>query len=391
MDIAKQFEQLYRQKPTHRTFCPYRVCPLGAHVDHQHGLVTGFALDRGVEMLYVPTEDGTVTVHSMNYPGGVHFELQNKILEREYTWSDFVKGAVYALRREFPLKRGFIGLVNGTLPVGGLSSSAAVILTYLQTLCKVNDLHLTQHELIGQAIWEEKNYIGVNVGKLDQSCEVYCKKDHLMYLDTQDDAVKLIPKNPQMPPFEIAVIFSGVERKLAGSAYNTRVDECKAAAYALQAYAGMEYGKFEETFLRDVPQGIFEEHKDELPRNWFKRASHFYAENERVKKGVEAWRRGDLKAFGQLVFESGYSSINLYETGSEELKALYEIMLQTEGVYGGRFSGAGFNGSSMALVDPERKDEVAAKIREKYIQRFPRLADKMSIHYCGTSDGVGRL
>ena len=110
-----------------------------------------------------------------------------------------------------------------------------------------------------------------------------------------------------------------------------------------------------------------------------------------MKKGVEAWKRGDLRAFGQLVFESGYSSIHLYETGSEELKTLYEIMLETEGIYGGRFSGAGFNGSSMALVDPERKEEVAAHIREKYIRRFPRLADKMSIHYCGTSDGAGRL
>jgi dTDP-4-amino-4,6-dideoxygalactose transaminase len=30
-------------------FSPYRVCPLGAHVDHQHGLVTGFAIDKGVE------------------------------------------------------------------------------------------------------------------------------------------------------------------------------------------------------------------------------------------------------------------------------------------------------------------------------------------------------
>ena len=391
MDIEKQFGQLYRQKPTHRAFCPYRVCPLGAHVDHQHGLVTGFALDRGVEMLYVPTEDGTVTVYSMNYPGGVQFNVQSEILERTFSWHDFAKGAAYALRREFPLKRGFIGLVQGPLPVGGLSSSAAVILTYLQALCKVNDLHLTQHELIGQAMWEEKHYIGVNVGKLDQSCEVYCKKDHLLFLDTQDDAVKLIPAHPQMPSFEIAVIFSGVERKLAGSAYNTRVDECKAAAYALKGFAGMDYGKFEDTFLRDVPQGIFEEHKRDLPTNWFKRASHFYAENERVKKGVEAWKRGDLRAFGQLVFESGYSSIHLYETGSEELKTLYEIMLETEGIYGGRFSGAGFNGSSMALVDPERKEEVAAHIREKYIRRFPRLADKMSIHYCGTSDGVGRL
>ena len=33
-------------------FSPYRVCPLGAHVDHQHGLVTGFAIDKGVDLYF---------------------------------------------------------------------------------------------------------------------------------------------------------------------------------------------------------------------------------------------------------------------------------------------------------------------------------------------------
>lgn len=32
-----------------QVFTPYRMCPLGAHVDHQHGIVTGFAIDKGVK------------------------------------------------------------------------------------------------------------------------------------------------------------------------------------------------------------------------------------------------------------------------------------------------------------------------------------------------------
>ena len=28
-------------KYQYHIFSPYRVCPLGAHVDHQHGIVTG--------------------------------------------------------------------------------------------------------------------------------------------------------------------------------------------------------------------------------------------------------------------------------------------------------------------------------------------------------------
>ena len=33
----------------YKIFSPYRVCPVGAHVDHQYGLVTGFALDMGID------------------------------------------------------------------------------------------------------------------------------------------------------------------------------------------------------------------------------------------------------------------------------------------------------------------------------------------------------
>ena len=40
-------------------FSPYRVCPLGAHVDHQHGLVTGFAIDKGVDLWFTVNGGGT--------------------------------------------------------------------------------------------------------------------------------------------------------------------------------------------------------------------------------------------------------------------------------------------------------------------------------------------
>ena len=57
---------------------------------------------------------------------------------------------------------------------------------------------MTRIELINMAIWEERNFIGVNVGKLDQSCEVYCKKDSLLFLDTQDDSSEIIPMNKKI-------------------------------------------------------------------------------------------------------------------------------------------------------------------------------------------------
>lgn len=370
-----------------KIICPYRICPLGAHVDHQLGIVTGFAIDHGVKLEYEPTEDGSIYVTSKNYPGKVMCSVDN-LPDRKMYWGDFLTGAVYTLSRKYQLIYGIRGEIEGNLPTGGLSSSAAVIITYLLALCKVNDIHLTEAELIKYAVWEERNYIGVNVGKLDQSCEVYSRKNHLLYLDTQDGSCELIPQSSHMPDFEIAVIFSGFERKLAGSAYNMRVDECKAAAYALKAFSLMEYGKYQDTCLRDVPEGIFEEYMKYLPESWYKRARHFYSEMQRVKMGKTAWKKGDIELFGRLVTESGESSIHYYQTGSEPLHYLHNLMKETKGIYGGRFSGAGFNGSSMAIVNPEYKEEITEMLQKSYLKNYPELKDRFCITFCKTADGV---
>jgi galactokinase/galacturonokinase len=184
------------------------------------------------------------------------------------------------------------------------------------------------------------------------------------------------------------IFFSGIERTLTGSKYNMRVDELRSAAYALKAFSGMEYGKFNETFLRDVPREVYVRYKDRLPESWAKRAEHWYTEYERVEAGAEAWRRGDIEEYGRLSFESGYSSIYNWETGSPELKKLYEIMTQTDGIYGGRFSGAGFKGCCMALVDPAFEESILEKVGREYLAAFPALEGKYSAHVCHSADGV---
>ena len=133
---------------------------------------------------------------------------------------------------------------------------------------------------------------------------------------------------------------------------------------------------------------VFLKHRNKLPENWRKRAEHFYNEKNRVKRGAELWANGDIEGFGKLINESGSSSINMYETGSPELKALYDALIECDGVYGARFSGAGFKGCCMALIAPKCKGEITKSITEQYLKQFPELKDSFSIHYCKTADGV---
>lgn len=388
MTAYEAFEHTYKKAPQHTAFTPYRLCPLGAHSDHQLGKITGFAINKGIHIAYGPKENGIIEIKSLQFEKRAQWHVEATPKTKEDDWADHLRGATIALNKRYPLRRGLCAVLDGELPIGGLSSSAAVIITYLSALCKMNGIELTNEELINLSKEAENKYVGVACGKLDQSCEVYCKKDHLLYMDLKDDTYELIPQSAQMKPYKFAIFFSGLERSLAGSAFNMRVDECRSAAYALKAYAGMEYGKFEETNLRDVPREIYEQYKDRLPYNWMKRAEHWYTEFERVQKGAEAWRRGDIEAFGQLSFESGYSSIYNWETGSPELIKLYEIMTETKGIYGGRFSGAGFKGCCLAIIDPAYKERIIENVTKEYLNAFPHLEGKYSVHICESADGV---
>ena len=388
MRCVETFKQLYNREPEGVTFTPYRICPLGAHSDHQLGKITGLAINKGIHIAYGPKRNGVIEINSLQFDKRAQFHVNSTPEEKENDWADYLRGATIALGQRYALKMGMCAVIDGELPIGGLSSSAAVIITFLNALCRLNNIKLAKQEMIQIALVAENNYVGVSCGKLDQSCEVYSKKDHLLYMDLKDDSYELIATNPKMKPYKIAIFFSGIERTLASSKFNMRVDECRSAAYALKAYAGMEYGKFKETNLRDVPYEVFEKYKHLLPKNWRKRATHWYTEYQRVEKGAEAWRNGDIEEFGRLSFESGLSSVNEWETGSPELKTLYEIMTRCEGIYGGRFSGAGFKGCCMALINPDFEESIIKYVSEEYLKAFPELEGKYSVHICESADGA---
>ena len=387
MRCIEKFKKTYKREPE-IAFCPYRICPIGAHVDHQDGKTTGFAIDKGIYIAYAPKQNGVIELSSLQFDKRAQWHVKGVPEQKENDWADYLRGATLMLSKKHDIRVGLCGVIEGTLPIGGLSSSAAITLAFLTALCKVNGICLTELETILMAQSSENNYVGISCGKLDQSCEVYSKKSSLLYLDTKDDSHELICAPKNMKPYKFVIFFSGIERSLAGSKYNLRVDESRSAAYALKAFSGMEYGKINKTTLRDVPYEVYLEYKDKLPEPWRKRAEHYYTETERVAKGVEAWRKGDIEAFGKLSFESGYSSIYNYETGSKELKTLYEIMLKTKGIYGGRFSGAGFKGCCMAIIDPDYEESIIKNVTEEYLKEFPRLKGKFSAHVCQTADGV---
>ena len=365
---------------------PLRICPLGAHIDHQLGVVTGMTIDQKVILIARASDDPCVRIESTTFPGRIEFSLDDIPSKVEKDWGNYPRGAVLGLqemlrgRNQAPMKRGFMALVDSAMPIGGLSSSAAVTVSYLLAAETVNELEVSGMDNVELVRFTENRYIGLNNGILDQSVILLHKPGTLTRIDCSSCEVNHVETPESMPDFSVMVVYSGTSRQLVHTDYNARVSECREAARLLLEMAGKNSD--ESCRLRDIPDALFAEYGDRLSPVLQKRARHFFTEMARVKEGVSAWADGDMQHFGELVNQSGESSIVNYECGSPHMTDLVRILKESDGVYGARFSGAGFRGSCLAMIDPLKLRSIMQAVDENYPRKHPAYLDTYSIHIC---------
>ena len=66
MLCEQKFATIYGRNPEGISFSPYRICPIGAHSDHNLGKITGFAINAGIHIAFSPKHNG---VMEMTYFG----------------------------------------------------------------------------------------------------------------------------------------------------------------------------------------------------------------------------------------------------------------------------------------------------------------------------------
>jgi galacturonokinase len=355
---------------------PYRICPLGAHIDHQGGPVLGRTICTGTVLAFAPLQIPEIRLHS-EYFGHISFPIgQPPDMQH---WARYAQAAAVALSKNHPLKRGFAGFVSGTLIGAGLSSSASVILAYLRALAQVNELSLSQEELVTLEFQAEHDILGLQIGILDPATIANGLKDALLHIDTVNGTVTPIRDAARAQDWVWLVAFSGVFRQLLQSGYNNRVAECREAALLLQAGASR---------LCEVPSERFLEYQYYLPEHLRRRARHFYGEVDRVREGGQAWAKSDAVTFGKLMKQSCHSSIRLYESGSPVLVDLHNIVSAAPGVFGSRFSGGGYGGCVVGLADRASAGEAVQVIHEKFAAMHSELARQSAVYVVETSDGL---
>lgn len=369
---------------------PLRAAPLGAHIDNQMGKVLGFSITRYVLLGFVETNERSIIVKSYNYRNegirkcSLH---RDTVPSSSSDWGVYISGAVFALKN-YKLKKGLRGYIKSDLLPGGISSSAAVGLSYIRALLLVNGLEVPVRELIRLSKKLENDYLGLKNGKLDQAMISLGSKGKLIQFDCLDNSCEEI----NLPDNLVwMLVFSGVQQSLLNSDYNLRVEEYLRASKYLLKFSGQERSNVK---LREVSPDIWRKFSSRLKQvdyvAW-KRASHYFSEMERVQSGIAALDSNRIEDFGELITQSGESTFRMYDAGCEPLKWLHSKLIKVPGVLGSRTSGAGFRGWNVSAV---RKDKVngiykeVVKILSDYSQIYPKYGELAHVVFVETDNGL---
>jgi galactokinase len=148
------------------------------------------------------------------------------------------------------------------------------------------------------------------------------------------------------------------------SEYNTRRKECESGVKLLQKH----YAQVKS--LRDVSPEMLEQHRPQFQGKVYNRCLYVVEEILRVQKASEDLDKGNLKAFGQKMFQTHDGLSHLYEVSCKELDFLVAEAKKSGQVLGARMMGGGFGGCTINLVMNDLADAFIREMQLKYKKAF---------------------
>jgi galactokinase len=330
-------------------YAPGRVELLGNHTDYNEGVVLAAAIDRGVTVRGTSRADGIIVLKSELLKSRVEIQEGERRPLPNAAWANYPLGVVQQFELAGHRIAGFEATVAGDVPTGaGLSSSAALEVATAGFLMSLQGIRLDPMMVAKLCRRAENEFVGVRSGLLDQATSIFGRANHTVHLDFRTEQIRTIPLPNNV---SLVIADSGAKHQLVQSEYNTRRDECAAAAKALGARS-----------LREVSPSRLEATRGSLAPVLYRRAAHIVGENERVSRAVEALEQGDAETFGSLMNASHESSRTNFENSSPELDRLVAIARSLPGVFGSRLTGGGFGGGTVTLAKAETAVEIAREL-----------------------------
>ena len=339
----------------------------GNHTDHQHGCVLAASINLDAIAMVMPQDD-VIEVVSDNFnieKINIH-ELSKK--DNELGTSEaLIRGVVYKLKELGYKVGGFKAVITSDVLMGaGLSSSAAfegLIGTIISGLYNNMEIDMVTIAKVGQ--FAENVFFGKPCGLMDQCA---CAVGGLISIDFNDPAAPVVK--------HVDVDFSKYNHSLC------IVDTKGSHADLTDEYAAVptEMEKIAHYFNKEVLRDVDEEEFYTCIRSLREfagdravlRAIHFFNENNRVGKLVNALDQDDFDGFKHYIQESGNSSYkflqNVYASSDPQNQAVSLALALSENILGNhgvcRVHGGGFAGTIQAFVENDYVEIYNALFKE---------------------------
>ena len=329
----------------------------GNHTDHQHGRVLCGSVDLDMLACAAPNGADTVRVISEGYPR-IEVDLTDlaPVPAEEGTSAALVRGVAEGLSRLGHTLRGVDVYMNSTVLSGsGLSSSAAyeiligVIFNHFFCGGTVDAVSLAK---IGQ--YAENVHFGKPCGLMDQMGAAVGGAVAIDFADPAAPIVHPISYDFSRSGHALCIVDTGSDHA-----------DLTADYAAIPAEMGRVAAFFEKKYLREVPYALFWDAIPALRRTCgdraVLRALHFFEDDARVERDVQALEAGDFDAFLAQIRASGLSSAlllqNIWSVSNPRVQAVTLTLALGERLLAGRGAirvhGGGFAGTVQAFVPNE--------------------------------------
>lgn len=361
IEAVEKFSELFGKKAVELYSAPGRSEVCGNHTDHQQGHVLAASVNLDAIAVVSPTDNRVVSLVSDGFPM-VTIDLndtEKKEDELEST-AALIRGVAAGLAQRGYQIGGFEAFVTSDVLVGAGMSSSAAFESLIGTIFSglYNDMKVSSVDIAKIGQFAENVYFGKPCGLMDQMA---CSVGGLIYIDFKDrenPVIEQIPCEFEKYEYSLCIVDTkGSHEDLTGDY----------AAIPIEMKQVAEF--FGKKVLREVEESDFYANianlRAKVSDRAVIRAMHFFEEQKRVSRGVNAMRKEDFPGFLDVINKSGessakmlqniYSPQNVYNQNVTLALSASEYILKDNGVC--RVHGGGFAGTIQAFVKNETVGE----------------------------------
>ncbi len=358
------------------TSAPGRTEVCGNHTDHNNGKVLAASINLDAIAVCAISNENTVRVKSKGHAMNVVDITKLLPDESEFGRSTAMVRGVVSKIKDMGYKIGGFDAVTTSDVMGGsgLSSSAAFEVLLGTTVSYLfNDGKIDPVDIAKVAQYSENVFFGKPCGLLDQMASSVGTFVTIDFKSTENPVINKVAYDFSKSGHSLCIVDTGGNHSDLTEDYAAVRSEMESVAKAM--------GK---NVLREID---FEDFKNAVPELTQKvndrallRAYHFYNENLRVEKAVNALENDDFDTFKEVILDSGKSSYmlnqNVYSPSNATEQKLSlalcvtEDLLKDKGAF--RVHGGGFAGTIQAFVPNE--------ILDTYKTEMEKIFGKGSCH-----------